>query len=289
MRKHFVGCQLFFSYVKIACNNNSKAMSKKSKEPAGIGSVENGARLLACLADMAGLKTLTALASAAGMAPAKAHRYLTSLVRSGLVERDALTGRYRLGPLSRQIGMATFHDMDAIRLTVPRLPQIRDVIGETVVLVVWGHYGPTVVHTEEARRAINLTIRPGSVLPVLQSAAGRVFSAWLPRTATEQHIAHERAILRRSSRSNDHYNAQRFEAILDNVRKRGVARSAGEVYPGIFGLSTPIFDMSRSVVAALATFSPTNVLRSNREEPIARKLKAAGKQLTDLLAPPPSS
>lgn len=261
-------------------------MRKKAKEPAGIGSVETGARLLAGLAGMTGPKTLTALASGTEMAPAKAHRYMTSLVRSGLAERDPLTGRYQLGPLSRQIGMATFHDMDAVRLAAPRLPQIRDQIGETVVLVVWGHYGPTVVHTEEARRAINVTIRPGSVLPVLLSAAGRVFSAWLPRSATAPLISRERAALRRSGRPQADYDARLFETILDDVRKRGVARSANEVYPGIFGLGTPIFDKSGAVVAALATFSPNTVLRRNREEPIARKLKAAGMQLSDLLAPP---
>ena len=263
-------------------------MRRKIKEPAGIGSVETGARLLAGLADMTGPKTLTALAAGAGMVPAKAHRYITSLVRSGLAERDPLTGRYSLGPLSRQIGMATLYDMDAVRLAMPRLPQIRDQVGETVVLIVWGHYGPTVVHTEEARRAINVTIRPGSVLPMLLSAAGRVFSAWLPRSATAPLISRERAALRRSSRSHAVFDVRQFEAILSDVRKRGVARSAEEVYPGIFGLSTPIFDKSGSIVAALAIFSSTAVFRRKRQEPIARKLKAAGKQLSDLLAPPAS-
>ncbi len=263
-------------------------MKRKIKEATGISSVETGARLLAGLAGMTGPKTLTVLAAGAGMVPAKAHRYMTSLVRSGLAERDPLTGRYRLGPLSRQIGMATLFDMDAVRLATPLLPRIRDQIGETVVLIVWGHHGPTVVHTEEARRAINISIRPGSVLPVLLTAAGRVFAAWLPRSVTAPLIARERAALRRSGRARSVLDARRFDATLADVRKHGVARSAEEVYPGIFGLSTPILDRSGSVVAALATFSSTANLRRDREAPIARKLKAAGKQLSDMLAPPPS-
>jgi DNA-binding IclR family transcriptional regulator len=56
------------------------------------------------------------IAAAADMPPSKAHRYLVSLIRSGLVEQDPLTSRYNLGPFALNIGLVAIDRLDRIRL-----------------------------------------------------------------------------------------------------------------------------------------------------------------------------
>src|ERR1700760_348482 len=56
-------------------------------EQIGVRSVEGAGRLLKPLAALQGPQTLSALAAAAGLPPAKAHRYLVSLIREGFVEQ----------------------------------------------------------------------------------------------------------------------------------------------------------------------------------------------------------
>jgi DNA-binding IclR family transcriptional regulator len=68
------------------------------KERAGIQSVEVGFALLEALTRARGPQMLKDLASDAGMSAAKAHRYLVSFQRIGLVTQDARTSRYDLGP-----------------------------------------------------------------------------------------------------------------------------------------------------------------------------------------------
>lgn len=49
------------------------------------------------------------LAARAGMASAKAHPYLVSFVRVGLVQQDSATGFYELGPFALQMGLVSLH------------------------------------------------------------------------------------------------------------------------------------------------------------------------------------
>ena len=67
----------------------------------GIQSIEVGGALLKALAHHGRALPLKDLAAEAGMVPAKAHPYLVSFGKLGLIEQDAASGRYGLGPLAR--------------------------------------------------------------------------------------------------------------------------------------------------------------------------------------------
>ena len=53
---------------------------------------------------------LRELAKAADMAPGKAHPYLVSFAKLGLVTQEASTGYYWLGPTAMQLGLVTLED-----------------------------------------------------------------------------------------------------------------------------------------------------------------------------------
>ena len=71
----------------------------------GIQSVEVGGQLLKALALNGRPMALKDLAAAAAMTPAKAHPYLVSFGKLGLIEQDAVSGHYGLGPLAMQLGL----------------------------------------------------------------------------------------------------------------------------------------------------------------------------------------
>jgi hypothetical protein len=79
----------------------------------GIQSIEVGVPLLRVLADHGAPMMLRDLAKAAGMPAAKAHRYLVSFVRTGLVIQDAnQSGRYDLGHFALDLGLASLARLD---------------------------------------------------------------------------------------------------------------------------------------------------------------------------------
>jgi hypothetical protein len=100
---------------------------KKTRTAArGIQSIEVGVPLLRVLADHGAPMMLRDLAIAAGMPAAKAHRYLVSLVRTGLVMQDSLSGRYDLGHFALELGLACIARLDPVRMANPVL----DALGE---------------------------------------------------------------------------------------------------------------------------------------------------------------
>lgn len=143
------------------------------KERAGIQSVEVGFALLEGLTRARGPLMLKDVAAAAGMSAAKAHRYLVSFQRLGLVTQDARTARYDLGPAALKLGLASLARLDAMRLARERVPGWMEQIAHTLALAVWGNHGPTIVHWEESPQAVTANLRLGDVMPLLSSATGR--------------------------------------------------------------------------------------------------------------------
>src|SRR5690606_28829949 len=111
----------------------------------------------------------------------------------------------------------------------------------------WMSAGPTIVRVVESSRAVSLTLRIGSVLPVLTSSSGPLFLAYLPPGFTEgltsQELAQPSAALRQL-RLRTRADVDR---LAEKVRRRGLADSSGTVLPGVIGLSAPVFDHSRLV------------------------------------------
>jgi DNA-binding IclR family transcriptional regulator len=108
-----------------------------------------GGRLLLALAGSGRPMALKDLAQAAGMTPAKAHPYLVSFGKLGLVAQDGGSGRYGLGPLAMQLGLISLQQYDPVRLATARLPELARQLGHMVAIAVWGNQGPTIVRTEE--------------------------------------------------------------------------------------------------------------------------------------------
>ena len=150
------------------------------KERAGIQSVEVGFALLDVLAQAPGPLMLRDLASAAGMSAAKAHRYLVSFQRMGLVVQDPVSTRYDLGPAALRLGLASLARIDAVKLARERIPALLGETGHTLAIAVWGNQGPTMVHWAEAPQSVPVTLRLGDVMPLLTSATGRCFAAFMP-------------------------------------------------------------------------------------------------------------
>ena len=71
-----------------------------TRGPRGIQSVEVGGQLLKVLAHTGRRMALKDLAREADMSPAKAHPYLVSFGKLGLIEQDGVSGHYGLGPVA---------------------------------------------------------------------------------------------------------------------------------------------------------------------------------------------
>ncbi|MFT8247222.1 IclR family transcriptional regulator [Roseomonas sp. BN140053] len=242
----------------------SIAMPVDADQP-GIQSLEIGMKLFRRLHDAGRSLRLGELAEAAAMHPSKAHRYLVSLIRTGLVQQDR-RGRYSLGPYAYHLSQSQVWRPQAAEIAIDAVSALAPVIGETVFLTGWGTAGPRLLHVEEPPKPF--TVRPTSTeeLPIWNSSAGRLFAAYLPREQVTPLLEREMAALRtelRLSASECRKRRQALDALLEEVRQRRMARTNGERIPGINSISAPVFDSQGRLLFAItgcgleASFPPT--------------------------------
>ncbi len=250
------------------------------KERAGIQSVEVGFTLLEVLSKAPGPLMLRDLAAAAGMSAAKAHRYLVSFQRLQLVVQDAGSTRYDLGPAALKLGLASLSRLDAVKLARERIGALMDRIGHTVALAVWGNHGPTIVHWEESPQAVTVNLRLGDVMPLLSSATGRCFAAYLPLEAIAPMIRQEIALAQKQRRGDLPASLAEARVLLDEVRRRGAARVVDTLLPGIVGFCAPVFDSDGHIALGLVALGPQGSFDPAWDGPIDGPLRAAASQLS---------
>ena len=147
----------------------------------GIQSVEHGAKLLEALVNSRKAQPLKTLAAMAGMSASMAHRYLTSFIRTGLVEQDPVSTHYDLGALALRLGLAALSRTDCMQVADDEFRQLIERVDIDGHISVWGTYGVTTVRYQNRHAPILSNFRLGDVLPLLDSAAGRIFLTYLER------------------------------------------------------------------------------------------------------------
>lgn len=237
----------------------------------GIQSIEVGGRLLLALAGSGRPLALKDLALAADMTPAKAHPYLVSFGKLGLITQDAASGRYGLGPLAMQLGLISLQQYDPVRLATARLPELARSLGHMVAIAVWGNQGPTIVRTEEPPTPVHVAMRHGTVMSVRGTASGRLFAAFLPAGLVQAVLATDPAPAR---------VAADFEHDVQQVRQSGLAHAVDSALPGISALAAPVFDAAGLMVLSLTVIGPGAMLDTQSDRPAALALLQVARELT---------
>jgi DNA-binding IclR family transcriptional regulator len=250
------------------------------KARAGIQSVEVGFGLLDVLSKAAGPLMLRDLAGAAGMSAAKAHRYLVSFQRLQLVVQDASSTRYDLGPASLKLGLASLSRMDAVKLARERIAGLMEEIGHTLALAVWGNRGPTIVHWEESPQAVTVNLRLGDVMPLLSSATGRCFAAYVSKEAITPLLKDEIARAHKQRRGDVPATLTEARLLLEDVRQRGAARVADTLLPGIVAFCAPVFDSDGHIELGIVALGPSGAFDPQWGGAVEGPLRAAARRLS---------
>jgi DNA-binding IclR family transcriptional regulator len=238
----------------------------------GINSLETGLRLARVLAEEAWPLPLKDVAARAHMPPAKAHRYLVSLIRAGLAEQDRESGRYRLGPFALELGLSALGSLDVTKLGAEEILNLRAQIDETVLLAIWGNKGPVVARWEESTRPVATNVRAGWVMPLANSATGRLFAAYLPASVTAPLLKNEFARTPEAKRG--------YAARLKEIRARGLSRVQGDLLLGVASVAAPVLAHDGAIVAVIAALGPQGGFDVSWNGAIATAVKRAAVSLS---------
>jgi DNA-binding IclR family transcriptional regulator len=220
-------------------------MTKPPRKPStserrGVQSAEVALRVADAVAAKPRAQNLKDIAAHAGLDASATHRYLASLMRSGLVVQDETNGLYDLGPFALRLGYSAIARQQPLQVAERALEAYVAATGETAMLSVWTERGPMVLRWQQGARPVYSTIAVGSVMPLGGSATGFAFLAHLPRAAT-------RALLERE----DPADRRAALAAAERARRLGFATIANRLIPGLSAIACPIKDRSGAVAAVM--------------------------------------
>jgi DNA-binding IclR family transcriptional regulator len=122
-----------------------------------------------------------------------------------------------------------------------------------------------------------MNVRIGTVLPVLTTAIGRIFLAYLPHAATQRLVAAERlAGAQRAALPSDNALA----ANLADIRAKRISEAKGALLPGVDALAAPVFDYRGSVAAVICVVVRAAPADKPRRAAIAKALVSAANDLS---------
>ncbi|WP_206244133.1 IclR family transcriptional regulator [Novosphingobium terrae] len=234
------------------------------KRRAGIQSVEIGLNVLDALAGLGKPSALSAIVQRCGLSPSQTHRYLASLIVAGMARQDA-AGNYDLGPAALRLGLGALARTDVFQTADLAIAEFVEKTGRTVQITALGPFGPTVVRWHVGSPPVVTSLSVGSMLPLLRSATGHIFLAFLPARETRELVAKETA---------PGYGLRPVdvEGLRRRVRAAGESSVDGTVIPGLRAIAFPIFDLqSRPILTA--TMLSSDAFDPEHDRAIAAQLR----------------
>ncbi|OJU80364.1 MAG: hypothetical protein BGO11_10715 [Solirubrobacterales bacterium 70-9] len=247
-------------------------MTEKSEPSSGQGikSIEVGARVLRALERGRGPMSLSEVARGADLHPAKTHRYLTSLTRTGLASQDAGSGLYDLGPEARALGVEAVRRADSVRTASAFATELRDDSGHTVNLSVWSEGGPVLVGWDTGAHLLPIVIRLGSTLPMLDSAVGHIFLGQLPKAATAPVIKAQQ-----KQGSTREMSAAAIDELRRAMREVPFARTVNQMIFGLAALAAPVFGAAGEIELVLGLVLPGGMASERELDRLGTRVRVA--------------
>ncbi|MGF7160314.1 DNA-binding IclR family transcriptional regulator [Rhodoligotrophos appendicifer] len=226
---------------------------------------------------------VTDLAQALGTSKTRVFRYLRTLIGLGYVIQDPQTERYGVGIRLALLATALSARFDLLKATLPILRQVRDTLGQTVVMsfIEDGEIYP--VQQVNGSSMITFNTQMGMPLGLHNSAQGKLSLAYGPPELLERVL---QGTLKKVGARTIVDPAQ-LRAEIEGVRERGWAVAPSETLSGLNALAMPIFTSHRKIVATLGLLGSIDEIPALPSAHQIDTLRAAAEELAHRLQDSP--
>lgn len=189
--------------------------------------------------------TLTDIARRSGLALSTAHRLVAELEHWQGISRRA-DGRYEVGRRIWELGLLAPVHRELREVALPFMQDVFAATRENVHLAVREGTAALYVERISGHQAVPVLSRAGSRLPLHATGVGKALLAHAPHDVQEAVLADLTAVTEHTIT-----DPRRLRAQLDEVRRRGFARTSDEMSLGTSSVAVPLLDARRQAVAAL--------------------------------------
>ncbi|QXW05097.1 IclR family transcriptional regulator [Rhodococcus globerulus] len=221
--------------------------------------------------------TTTELSKAADLARPTAHRLLTSLAEEGLVDRDAKSGRWSLGPELYLLGTAAGSRYDITDSARDVLEDLARLTGESAFLSARrGDETVCVVRQEGSFPLRSHVLYEGKRFPLGVASAGLVILSHSPAGEVDSYFARRDL----TAEWGDDHSEEAVRRRISLTRAAGYAVNPALLVEGSWGMGAAVFDRRGRPAWALSLTGVETRFRPDRIPELGRLLLEQAHVLT---------
>jgi DNA-binding IclR family transcriptional regulator len=266
------------------CQVSWRVAAGRQQAGAKMRTVEKALKLLDLFTVAAPQWGLSDIARAAGLDKATTLRMLSALVHHGMLDQQADTRKYRLGPTVLKLARVRESSFPAASVVQPVLNRLAEFTGETAhaSLAASGHL--LTIAIAEPQRTTRVHVDPSEPLPFHATASGIAYLAFAPEGATE-------SVLRSGGLSactpHTHSLPEELRADIADARQRGFAIARKTFEDEVIGIAAPVFDWSGYAQCAIGVASVASRVTPESERKVASVAVGAGIEVTRAMGAEP--
>lgn len=260
-----------------------KRRMSEEKTQGGVQSLEVGLNVLDALIAHRTPMMLKELSEKLSMHPAKVHRYVVSLVRMNYA-KQLDDGRYALGDQAWRLGLSCIQRTDMIQAAQPMIHALHREINCGLQISKWTSQGPLVVQWIEPDQPVSVITRVGSVMPMLNSATGRTFAAFMAEDIVRPLL--EKEWQQRQSLGQQVYpaNWDEFQEMKRAICDKGAATVSGDLLAGVNAVCVPVFNRHGEIEFSIAALGSDAHLPIDFNNEKVKAIKGTASALTELIS-----
>lgn len=245
-----------------------------------VKTLERALILLEIMAEQSRSLTLTKLSQLSHLSPSTTYRLLNTLNRSGFVEREKGSGKYKLGIKAFLIGNAAMQVSDQCTIAMPILNRLAQECDGSVYLAMLS--GPDVIYIDcaQTHSPLRIGIQTGIPVPACQTCSGKILLAYTIQTEQIRlaGIYLEKRLIR---------DCSSFLNDLHEIGERGYHFETSTFSDNICELSVPLFSHTQACTGAVSVFrAAAGPGLSETDHSFLEKLTLTGREISTAMGCP---
>ena len=241
-----------------------------------IQSLDRALDVLEALSELGGM-TLSQIASELDQSASTLYRVLTTLESRQIVEIEAATQTWQIGPATFRLGSNFLRREGLLERSRPVMRQLMESTGETANLGVERAGQVLFVSQVETHETIRAFFPPGTQAPMHSSGIGKALLGQFSEIRLKRHMRRH-SLEGFTGQTITDENLLRQE--LDTIHKQGYSFDNEERTQGMRCVAAPVIDQYGEAVAGISVSGPANRMPLDTIASIAIKVIAAAANLS---------
>ncbi len=207
------------------------------------------------------------------------HGITSALEEMGILVRDPIHKQYTLGYSLLELCRTNYAKIELKDLARKPMEKLMERVGETVFLGVLNGDHVTILDTVESRNEMKITSPPGTRLPLLTGATGRVILSQIEREKAKE-IIQRKGLTRYTSKTVT--DPKQFLKEVDQAKRKGYAVDDEEYITGVRAVAFPLVKAS-STPAALWVVGFSSTMDDQKVKMIIHEIEETVQEIKQAL------